>query len=286
MTVLSFILPDFPTDDPETAANEGHIAEALARSPEYIKGKQNWTAIVSALVSQVQEVEDALQQLATERGVDTAVGAQLAIVGAKVGEPDTGLDTEIYRRRIRARIAANRSSGTIEQLIQIGRLIVYDTAARMELERQNVAHLVYRVRDAAVASDVADVLIAFLRDAKLAGVRLLLETSESDEAGTFTMAQAAFCDGIHSNGSLDLVVHEGNTASFPEAGDIVIDPGGALEEPATYIRTTHDTFRLSALTTNNHADGTAIILAGADDGLGFGDDAVPADGGTFASALA
>lgn len=171
------------------------VAQMLARLPEQFKGLPNLEALIRSFGEEFQEIEDALIQLRDERSIDTAVGVQLEDIGNRVGEPPSGLDVEIYRRRIRARIATNRSKGRVEDLLRVARLILAETDGtipRIELERQTHAHMVVRTPDDAMADDLADTLITFLhaaaKGAGSAGVRILLESSPYAHADRFNFS--------------------------------------------------------------------------------------------------
>lgn len=162
------------------------VARALGRLPAYLADGQRRREWITAIVEQIQELEDAALAVYAQRHLDVAEGAQLDQLGALVGEPRAGLEDADYRRRIRARIAHNRSQGLVEDVIRIARLIVYNAGASITVEQQDVATVVVRVgalaTDAAVAAD----LISFLRTGVAAGVRVLVEYSEAAPADTFT----------------------------------------------------------------------------------------------------
>ncbi len=137
----------------------------------------NIEKLLAVVVSPAQGVEDALQQLKSERFVDTAVGSQLDIIGRIVGQDREGMTDTDYRRYIRARIATNNSDGTIEELITVAFLVVNDVAATFEIDNQGIATVVLRVTGLAVSDALSDVLIKFLGAAVSAGVRIILESS-------------------------------------------------------------------------------------------------------------
>ena len=124
-----------------------------------------------------QYLEGVLQQLYSERGIDTAEGNQLDVLGRLVGQGRAGLDDDTYRRRIRARITANRSKGNIEEILRVTDLIVFDDAATYVLENQGAAAYVLRVEDIAITLALAEILVGMLRDATSAGVRVIVEYS-------------------------------------------------------------------------------------------------------------
>lgn len=140
--------------------------------------ENNITKLVRALVEPAQGVENALQQLLTERLIDTAVGYQLDILGKIAGQTRDGLDDETYRRYIRARIAANNSDGNVEDLIKVADLVIYDDAALYEVNTHRIATVVLRLKDKAISQTLADSLIRFLRDTVSGAVRVILEYSD------------------------------------------------------------------------------------------------------------
>ena len=103
---------------PPLAHNPDHVAQALAARLQDYVGLPRFQALIEILAGQVQEIEDALWQIA-EDDVDDAVGAQLEGFGSIVGAERQGLDDETYRALIRATIRANRSEGVTEDLYGI-----------------------------------------------------------------------------------------------------------------------------------------------------------------------
>lgn len=186
-------------------ASVDHIAEALNRLPEQFRSDPNVTALLSSLVGPCQALETALQDMLTKRGVDTAVGAQLDIVGKLVGQSRNGLDDETFRRYIRARISAHRSSGVVEDLIRITTLVLNDLGATLIVDQQGVAAVVVRIEDTTVDATVADAIISFLRIAGAAGVRVILESSTvvPAEAFAFDVLSGHEGDGFTDPGDVD-----------------------------------------------------------------------------------
>lgn len=82
------------------------------------------TGLAAVFGAKVQELEDALWALYTQRSIDYAIGAQLDLLGKIVGYPRQGLDDNTYRIRVRAKIAVNESSGTTSQILQIFALLL------------------------------------------------------------------------------------------------------------------------------------------------------------------
>jgi hypothetical protein len=140
----------------------------------------NLRNFLAALVSPLQEVEDAMLAILEQRSIDLAVGVQLDALGKLVGQPRLGLDDETYRRYVRARVATNRSDGNIEDVIKVSNLVVFDPDAYLEIVPEYPAALTLRVSGVEMSDELATVLISFLRDVVSAGVRILLEHHGND----------------------------------------------------------------------------------------------------------
>lgn len=167
-----------------------HEAEAIARLPSRYRELDNIEALLRTLVAPIQELENSLIQMLTRRGIETGTGVVLDQIGVIVGEPRGAAqvgDDEGYRPFLRGRIASNRSQANVESLIRVARAVVNDADARVVATQPGIAATVVRVADVAVTAAVADALIYFLRDAKKAGVRLLLESSIDAPDETFTL---------------------------------------------------------------------------------------------------
>ncbi len=148
--------------------------------------ENNITKFLSAIMASVQDVEDALQQLLTERAVDTAVGVQLDALGRIVGQERGAMSDDDYRRHVRARIAANNSEGLIRDILDVATLVIYDDDATFEIDVQGVATYVLRVNDVATTDAIGNILHAFLVDATAAGVRPVLEYNTAEPGDWFT----------------------------------------------------------------------------------------------------
>lgn len=180
--------------------NTAHVANALARLKQQFKGQANVAALLTALVTQGQAVEDALWQLLTERGIDAAVGAQLDALGAIVGQPRAGRLDDAYRRFITARISTNKSNGIAEDVLTVSQLVLDLTAgtdATFNLYRSGVASLILQVIDSPISDDDAILLVTyFLRDVAAAGVRMLFEYSTVITADQFFWDSSSWDGGL------------------------------------------------------------------------------------------
>lgn len=157
----------------------------------------NITKLLTAIMGPVQDVENALQQLLTERTIDAGVGVQLDIIGKLVGQDRGGLIDADYRHYLRARIATNRSNGVTEDLITITKLIVNDGSATYNISRNGVATVVARIGGIAVTDSLGDIVYTFLHDAVSAGVRIVVQWANSVPANVFRLDSGPGLDQGH-----------------------------------------------------------------------------------------
>lgn len=183
--------------------NTEHVVEALDRLLEQFKHRPNLEALISALIAQVQDIENSAFDLYLQRWVDSAVGVNLDNLGELVGQPREGrLDGE-YRRWIKARILVNRTNGHGDDLIRIAELVI-GTLENFELTEYYPAAyniVVYNYPDD--PQTLFDIFFA----AKPAGVGFVLEVSENPPEALFRFSASSaiesdpgygFGDGLFS----------------------------------------------------------------------------------------
>ena len=164
------------------------------------------TQFLTALMTEVQAAEDALQQLYSERRIDTAVGTQLDIIGKIVGQLRNDLDDATYRRYCRARISASRSNGMIVDLIKVASQVLDDDDIYIHLLQEQIATIVVRLEEKAVSQDLGEIVVLFLKDAVSAGVKLILEFSSLAPTSTFSFFDG---EGLGFGSTLDASVGGG-----------------------------------------------------------------------------
>jgi hypothetical protein len=169
-----------------------HRGAALDRLVEQFRSKPNVDAFISALVRPIQRLEDALCQLLHQRSLPagdeplTAAGEQLNVIGRIVGfRGRDGRTDEDYLRLIQAAILANRSEGTLEELIAIT-ILVTGVETGIVMRRENIETLVIIPTDDQTTPLEADFLMRFLNRAGGLGVRIILEFRPSPENQTFS----------------------------------------------------------------------------------------------------
>lgn len=168
--------------------NTSHVEEGIDRLLEQFKDKPRILAWVTALLGQVQEIEDALYQLYWERLLDNAVGAQLDGIGQIVVLDRQGFDDEPYRAFLRAKIRVNLSNGKTEELIYILKLILGDDAEPIHLVQMHPASQQVYLTD--VQYDAYFIYSKFWAKAKAAGVGSLFTYSKQARANTLLLTSS------------------------------------------------------------------------------------------------
>ncbi len=207
-----------------------HAADALKRLNQALKDKPKLAALLSAACAEPQALENALYSLYAERTIDVAVGAQLDVIGKIVGQARENSPSDAqYRMRLRARVRANKSSGTAENILSVFAALLNDaTIAR--LEEYPPASILLRVDDYPI-TDAADVamLADFLKDSRAAGVGGQLLTSSVDAARTFTLPLSTTLSVGIGPGAYPSSIKVASTAGFPDSGLIVVYAAAGID---------------------------------------------------------
>lgn len=165
-----------------------HADRAVSRLAMQYRGKARVEALVRALATRTQGLESALGQLLSERGLDTAAGAQLDVLGSVVGVARGAFDDATYRIWLRARIRLNLSSGGGDDLLELFRLVV-EASNTLTLLELPPAGFELHVGGALPFS--GELGARFLREARAAGVTGQIVWSEAADADTFTLCDEA-----------------------------------------------------------------------------------------------
>lgn len=269
-------------DDFVTVATIDHLQAVIDRLPQQWKNSPNLIALMLIFAQRYQDLENAFQVLLAAN-IFHASGARLDQYGKLVGQPRQGLADPDYQRYILARVATNRSDGTIEDFITIASLVLNDISAQIVVDNQGAAGVVVRILNVTVADALANILSDFLQDAVAAGVHMILETQYTADSDTWMFAIATFANGAISSSATSIVVD--STAGFPSSGTLHVDEGLAGYDVVTYNGITATSFLNTSGVAHSHVDRTEVSLAsGPGIGLGMGDTSNPATGGELESA--
>ncbi len=203
-----------------------HVAAALARLPSQFRGLPGWEAAVTALVTPLQDTEAILQDLLVKLLIDNATGALLTLLGKLVKQPRDGVtDDTLYRRYVRARIAANNSGGTRADNITVARLILGDPAVRVYIREYWPAAIAVDLEDAAVAAATADIVASFVhgrsRGSVSAAVGTRVTHSAYPPAETFRLGATTYAETVTAGGSSFWTYVRDTVPAFPQAGGLI-----------------------------------------------------------------
>jgi hypothetical protein len=164
-----------------------HAAAGVARLARQF-GKPFIQALLRSWLRPLQDIEDVAWALFTE-SLDNAVGAQLDQLGELLVEPRGALVDAAYRVVLRGKVRVTRSLGTAEDLIDAMRVVFGGDGFAFEEQTHATVYLQPFAPLVVDGVEIAwDVLVALLKRAKAAGVRLFLLTPAAGLNATFTLA--------------------------------------------------------------------------------------------------
>lgn len=109
-----------------------HIEQALERLLEQYKGKIRIEGLISALVEQIQDLEDVVFDLPEDLTIETASGIQLDLIGTIVVQDRLGFSDDVYKALLRAKIGENVSTSTPEDIIDVTKLLTGATLVHFQ----------------------------------------------------------------------------------------------------------------------------------------------------------
>jgi len=178
-----------------------HDAEALAQLLEQFKGKARIEALLSANMTQIQEIEGVAFDMLEAFVVSTAVGDQLDTIGKIVTEPRKGKTDDVYRAFILARITINRSNGRVEEFNTVLQLITEATTGGTWQVHERPPACLY-VEETTAGGSVFDTptILAILESMKAGGVCVQLTYAAALAAETFQFASGSTPEASTTNG--------------------------------------------------------------------------------------
>lgn len=184
-----------------------HFGEALKRFASPFRDKPSMASILSAFSTRAQDLETALFELLEERWIDSAVGAQLDILGRLVGVDRESLDDTAFRSAILVRIAINRSSGTAPDVFGILETTdptnVFRYLRSATTTGRPYADFVVEAIYPATVPATNETLVAVVREAKAAGVNAQMHYLVVSSTLTFQCSSAGAIEVDASQGFAD-----------------------------------------------------------------------------------
>lgn len=239
----------------------------------------NLALIISEILApQAQDIEDALQSLLSLPSIDDSEGVQLDLIGRIVTQPRNGYVDTNYRVLLKARIRANRSTGTSSDIYAVFSVLFSNPS--MLLQPSVIATITLSIWTP-ITEAQAEIGAGFLADAKADGIRAIFVWQPDVDANMFTFAEGTFLIAASLVGDTSLSV--ASTAGMPASGSVILDPGLSVHETVTYTVVDGQTLAISAAA-HAHAAHAWVEISN-DPGLGFGDSSNPSTGGKFAGAI-
>lgn len=147
------------------------MVEAL---PAALYGQPTLEAFVRALGHGLQVLEDRIAERFVALSLATAADGDLDLLGNLVGERRDGLVDADYRRFIAARLAANRSEGTTDDMVKVLRLLTNsEVIGCFNLPGFPEFHL-YFLSEAPLSAEVVERMARLMVAVKPAGVAMIL----------------------------------------------------------------------------------------------------------------
>jgi hypothetical protein len=165
------------------------VGEAQGNLIEQFRDQPNIEAVLEALVTQCQGIEDVGFEIITETVISTAVGAQLDGLGDLVGIERGGSNDNEFRTRIHAQILVNKSNGTISELLEIIVLLGGTSIVLSEVPPAKIEIIVNGILTGGITAATA------ANEARAAGVGLGFTWHISTNPFTFDTAGKGFDQG-------------------------------------------------------------------------------------------
>lgn len=159
-------------------------------------GATKFIADIAVVVAEAQELEDAFWAFLEELDLDAASGVWLDVIGGLIGEHRDGAEDDPYRLLIAARILANKSAGSTDELLAIVTpLLLYIAAPDLTLVDWYPASQTIRIYEPPLGGQTGDDTLnricKLLHSAKAAAVRFLCIYQDDVTENMFTFCSEA-----------------------------------------------------------------------------------------------
>ena len=149
-------------------------SDAEAMTPVAFQGQPRIEALLAAIAGQIQEIESSAYDVLISTAFDVSSGDALDQWGDLVGERRGDLSDIDYRRFIEARMLANRSTGSIDELLAVWTLITAENVAIRYEPMEPAGFILWTVRSGFMSSSMRRRVAGMMADVKPAGVTMLL----------------------------------------------------------------------------------------------------------------
>lgn len=224
----------------------------------------NMIAMSDLFARQFQDLENSGQTLFSITSIDDSEGVNLDVIGRIIDQLRLGVDDATYRLFLKAKVRANKSSGTPEEIYSVFRALLGNAISMIYIPG-NDAGFELQIRDP-ISALFASVAAQLLGIAKMAGVKGNLDWQETTDDQMFytAIATSVQFDRIIGTNSIPVL----DSSDFPASGSLTLDPGLFNEETFGFTNGV-GIFFLSGSTLFAHSKNAVVELVG-DPGQGFG----------------
>jgi len=113
-----------------------YVEEGIGRLSDNLS-KEDIKKFLSIFLEELQEIEDAMVDLAQQKSIDIAEGVWLDYIGQVLGIERQGLDDPAYRKRLKFKVSVNTADGTPNIISDIVRQ--YTESSEVEIYRSGTA---------------------------------------------------------------------------------------------------------------------------------------------------
>jgi len=178
-----------------------HVEQGLGKLISRYKRRRRFAAWVASSIRQFQEIEDAAWTVINSRDVDTCDAPRLELLGKVVGQKRRGESLERFRLYVKARIAVNKSSGRIADVLRAARLLLGGAGSVTIRFGSPMFFRIDKVEPLDPVTTDPVVVAELIREATSAGVGSALVYSLSPAATRFTFSNLTTNPSTHTFGS-------------------------------------------------------------------------------------
>lgn len=162
-----------------------HVQRGLSRLIQKFKSKPNVVGFLTALLQEVQELDNAIYDASVYRLISNAYGKTLDLWGALLNYPRASLGDDSYRVRLQVQVLLLRASGTGPDLINVFQLLA---PAPNAVRYWPLYPAGFELFVTGPGIPDGDDFAAILQSAKAGGVRGVFRWSPAADANTFCFA--------------------------------------------------------------------------------------------------
>jgi len=142
-------------------------------------------AVTEAIAEQIQDLQDTIYQLLTEKHLNSAIGAQLDVLGRIIGRPRRGYNDQQYRDLLKLQVGINTSTGAPGSVVPIIKTITGSSTVDIFEDYPAAASAVVN------GNNVSSELLSELELTGPAGVDMSIRAIYGDDAFGFEDADNA-----------------------------------------------------------------------------------------------